>query len=188
MVELDEDEKVSHIKKIKEAEDQEVRHKSALIIFRTIKWFMFWQRIPQLKKYCIFQVERELFNASSLISNAMCGVCGVGFVKSARGELEESVVHKEEEESREMVQERLKQEHLNSEEHKHNAAGYETFRQIYRSSLAMSLFEIRTCFSFHQVKVHWILLFSCIFMYSCLLCELDLDMTGLPLFKCTNLN
>lgn len=162
MEELDEDEKVSYLKKIKDAADQEAHRKSALIIYRFIKSFMLWKRLPQLKKCCILQVERELF-ASSVISNAMCGVCGVGFEKSSTGEVEESVVHdgeeEEEKESGEIVQERIKQEHLDSEGHKRNAAEYQTFRQIYRSHLAMPLFNIRGSLSFHQVKIQEILSF-----------------------------
>lgn len=162
MEELDEDEKVSYMKKIKDAADQEAHKKSARIIYRSIKSFMFRKRIPQLKKWCVVQVERELF-ASSLISNAMCGVCGVGFEKSSTGEVEESVVHdgdeEEEKESGEIVQERIKQEHLDSEGHKRNAAEYKTFRQIYRSRLAMPLFQIRGSLSFYQVKIQEIVSF-----------------------------
>ena len=148
-----------------EAQKQDEQNKAGRVLLRFIRSIIFKKRLKRLMFNCFLQIERELFSPF-IITEKMCGVCGVSFEKasvppkappSAEGEkATDEQQEEEEEEEEEVVVARLKQAHLTSEEHLVMDTNFRIFREVYRSIIMLPLFEIGAFLSKYEVKWQWL--------------------------------
>lgn len=160
--ELSPEEKERYEKQVAETQREEQHKKALHIIIRLLRSVMFMKRLRNLKVLCVRQIDRDLFSPF-IITDRMCGICGVRFEKpvaeakpeTGEGEKksEEADDDEEAEEDEETAVARLKQEHLRSEEHRTTAANFGTFREMYRSLLSMPLNEIAAFLYKHEVSL-----------------------------------
>ena len=169
-----------------EAQKQDEQNKAGRVLLRFIRSIIFKKRLKRLRFNCFLQIERELFSPF-VITERMCGVCGVSFEKasvppkappSAEGEKATDEQHEEEKE--EVVVARLKQAHLTSEEHQVMDTNFRIFREVYHNIIMQPLVEIGAFLSKYEVKWQWLplaliqyvtgqyKLFSCVLGKDCL--------------------
>ena len=93
-----------------------------------------------------------------VITDKMCGVCGVSFEKASiapktptTAEGEEKVDEEEEEEV--VVVARLKHVHMTSDDHRQMCMNYHAFREMYRTVIGVPLIEIGVFLSKHEVNL-----------------------------------
>ena len=148
-----------------EAQKQDDQSKAGRVLLKFFRSIIFKKRSKRLVFNCFVQIERELFSPF-IITEKMCGVCGVSFEKasvppkappSAEGEkaTDEQQEEEEEEEEEEAVA-RLKQAHITSEEHRVMDANLHSFHEVYRNIIMQPLFEIGAFLSKYEVKWQWL--------------------------------
>ena len=146
-----------------EAQKQDEQDKAGRVLLRFIRSIIFKKRLKRLTFNCFLQIEHELFSPF-IITEKMCGVCGVSFEKasvppkappSAEGEKATDEQQEEEEEEEEEAVARLKQAHLTSEEHRVMDTNFRSFREAYHI-IIQPLFEIGTFLSKYEVKWQWL--------------------------------
>ena len=147
-----------------EAQKQDEQNKAGRVLLRFIRSIIFKKRLKRLMFNCFLQIERELFSPF-IITEKMCGVCGVSFEKasvppkappSAEGEKATDEQQEEEEEEEEEAVARLKQAHLTSEEHRVMDTNFRIFREVYRNIIMQLLVEIGAFLSKYEVKWQWL--------------------------------
>lgn len=149
-----------------EAQKQDEQNKAGHVLLKFFHSIIFKKRSKRLVFNCFLQIERELFSPV-VITERMCGVCGVSFEKasvppkappSAEGEkaTDEQLQEEEEEEEEAAVVARLKQAHLTSEEHQVKDTNFGIFRKMYHSIILVPLFEIGAFLSKYEVKWQWL--------------------------------
>ena len=149
-----------------EAQKRDEQNKAGRVLLKFFRSIIFKKRSKRLVFNCFLQTECELFSPF-VITERMCGVCGVRFEKasvppkaplSAEGEkaTDEQQEEEEEEEEELVVVARLKQAHLTSEEHRVMDTNFGIFRNMYRSVIMVPLFEIGAFLSKYEVKWQWL--------------------------------
>ena len=147
-------------------DEQDEQNKAGRVLLKFFRSIIFKKRSKRLVLNCFHQILRELFSPF-LITEKMCGVCGVSFEKasvppkappSAEGEkaTDEQLEEEEEEEEEEVVVARLKQAHLTSEEHRVKDINFCNFRKMYDNIIMQPLVEIGTFLSKYEVKWQWL--------------------------------
>ena len=144
-----------------EAQKQDEQNKAGRVLLRFIRSIIFKKRLKRLRFNCFLQIEHELFSPF-VITEKMCGVCGVSFEKASvppkappSAEGEKATDEQQEEEEEVVVVARLKQAHLTSEEHQVMDANFRIFREVYHI-IMQSLFEIGVFLSKYEVKWQWL--------------------------------
>ena len=142
-----------------EAQKRDDQSKAGRVLLKFFRSIIFKKRSKRLRIFCILQIERELFSRF-VVTERMCGVCGVSFEKappSAEGEkaTDEQQEEEEEEEEEEVVA-RLKQAHITSDEHRVMDANFHSFREVYRNIIMQPLVEIGAFLSKYEVKWQWL--------------------------------
>ena len=159
--------KVRFQQQVMEAQTQTEQNKAAHVLLKFFRSIIFKKHLKRLVFNCFQQIERELFSPF-VITEKMCGVCGVSFEKasvppkapsSAEGEKatdEQQEEEEEEEEEEEVVVARLKQAHLTSDEHRVMDANFRSFREVYHNIIMQPLVEIGAFLSKYEVKWQWL--------------------------------
>nr|KAG5695001.1 hypothetical protein BaRGS_024184 [Batillaria attramentaria] len=152
---LSEEEKLRYQQERLEAQRHDLEKAASHKVTNFFRAIMIRKRVRKLKRYCILQVEKELFSPF-IITDKMCGVCGVSFEivhESKPADAEEGTEEeKVEEEDAETEEEKLKREHLNSDLHHSMEINFKNFREMYRSAISEPLLEIGAFLSHCQVK------------------------------------
>ena len=147
-----------------EAQKRDDQSKAGRVLLKFFRSIIFKKRSKRLVFNCFIQTERELFSPF-VITERMCGVCGVRFEKasvppkappSAEGEKATDEQQEEEEEEEEEAVARLKQAHLTSEEHRVMDTNFRIFREVYRNIIMQPLVEIGAFLSKYEVKWQWL--------------------------------
>ena len=164
--EVSAEDKVRFQQQVMEAQTQTEQNKAAHVLLKFFRSIIFKKRSKRLVYNCFVQIERELFSPF-IITERMCGVCGVSFEKasvppkappSAEGgkATDEQQEEEEEEEEEQAVVAQLKQAHLTSEEHRVKDTNFGIFRKMYHSIILVPLFEIGAFLSKYEVKWQWL--------------------------------
>ena len=164
--EVSAEDKVRFQQQVMEAQTQTEQNKAAHVLLKFFRSIIFKKCLKRLVYNCFVQIECELFSPF-VITERMCGVCGVSFEKasvppkappSAEGEkaMDEQQEEEEEEEEEEVVVARLKQAHITSEEHRVMDANFHIFREVYRNIIMQPLVEIGAFLSKYEVKWQWL--------------------------------
>ena len=149
-----------------EAQKRDDQSKAGRVLLKFFRSIIFKKRSKRLVYNCFLQTERELFSPF-VITERMCGVCGVRFEKasvppkappSAEGEkaTDEQQEEEEEEDAEEVVVARLKQAHLTSEEHQVMDINFRIFRKVHRSIIMVPLLETGAFLSKYEVNWQWL--------------------------------
>ena len=145
-----------------EAQKQDEQNKAGRVLLRFIHSIIFKKRLKRLRFNCFLQIEHELFSPF-VITEKMCGVCGVSFEKASvppkappSAEGEKATDEQQEEEEEEVEVARLKQAHLTSEEHQVMDANFRIFREVYCNIIMQPLVEIGAFLSKYEVKWQWL--------------------------------
>ena len=148
-----------------EAQKRDDQSKAGRVLLKFFRSIIFKKRSKRLVFNCLLQTERELFSPF-VITERMCGVCGVRFEKasvppkappSAEGEkATDEQQEEEEEEEEEQVVARLKQAHITSEGHRVMDTNFGFFCKMYHSIIMVPLFEIGAFLSKYEVKWQWL--------------------------------
>ena len=163
--EVSAEDKVCFQQQVMENQTQTEQNKAAHVLLKFFRSIIFKKRLKRLLFNCFLQIERELFSPF-VITERMCGVCGVSFEKasvppkappSAEGEkATDEQQEEEEEEEEEVVVARLKQAHITSEEHRVMDTNFRIFREVYRNIIMQPLVEIGAFLSKYEVKWQWL--------------------------------